>query len=350
MGGAVRSRWRRVPLRARIVIVLAAIAVAAAVPTLVLAAGGGQLCHGLGEKQFACVEKHLAEVVDTQGGEAALAELARLRDADDFVLSNCHVLAHSVGHAALKHYKTVAEASNHGDGTCWSGYYHGVYEQYMSKFSDAELPDVIRSLCPRPADDPYSFDHYNCVHGVGHGVTIRFGNDPFKGLPYCDVFDDQWERSNCYTGVFMQNIVVDSRMHTSVRLDPSDPIYPCDAVEEKYKGACYLGQTSYVLRTVDYDYAKAFAVCDEVESDYVDTCYVSMGRDISGNSHRDAAQVVERCSLGDPAHQAKCYVGAARNAVFHDHGTPNADALCAIVPAEFRVACREARDDAVKHL
>jgi hypothetical protein len=349
MRARLRSLWRRAPVRARIALLLAApvLAAAVAVPLAVFPAGGGSgLCSGSASDDFSCYEAHLESLVDGPGAEAALAELARLSRANGYVLANCHTLAHAVGHEALAVYKTVDEASKHGDYTCWSGYFHGVYEVYMSKFDDRELLRVVPTLCTRPPDNPYAFDYYNCIHGLGHGVTIRFGNDPFEALPYCDTFPDSWQRANCYTGVFMQNIVVDRQMHESVRLDPDDPVYPCNAVEHRYKGACYLTQTSYILRVLEYDYAEGFAVCDGVEAEFVATCYVSMGRDISGNSHREAKLVVERCSLGDPSHQADCYVGAARNAVFHDHGTQNADALCGLVPAAYRDRCEEARDNA----
>jgi hypothetical protein len=222
-----------------------------------------------------------------------------------------------------------------------------MYEVYMADFDDEELFEVMPTICDRPEDNPYAFDYYNCVHGLGHGVTIRFGNDPFPALPYCDTFGDSWERSNCYTGVFMQNIVVDRQMHASVRLKKDDPIYPCNAVAPKYKSACYLGQTSYVLRVLDYDYEKAFDVCDQVEDEFVSTCYVSMGRDISGNFKREAKSVVEHCSLGSPENQRDCYIGAVRNAVFNDHGRANADALCALVPEKFRADCERSRDSAL---
>jgi hypothetical protein len=341
------------PRRARILAPFGACLIAAAIAVPLAVAGGGDAagpCAGPDHESYACWDEYFTGIIETQGGKAALAELTRLDSQDGWLLANCHPLAHQIGNAALVFYGTVKKAINNGDGTCWSGYIHGVYEKYMVKFDDQELYDVVRTLCERDPKDPYAFDYYNCLHGMGHGVVARFGNDVFKGLPYCAVFKEDWERTNCATGAFMQNIVVDRTMHQSVRLDPEDPIYPCDAVEEMWKSACYLGQTSYVLRVLDYDYEKTFAVCDGVEKDYISTCYVSMGRDISGNSHREASKVVELCSLGDPDFQEWCYIGATRNAVFHDHGTKNADALCAIVPERYRPRCESARDSAAESL
>jgi hypothetical protein len=347
-----RAMWGRLPRRARVLAPVAVVLVAAAiaVPLALAGSAAGGPCDGADHTSYACWGKHFESVIEEKGGKAALAELALLVKNDGWVMSNCHPLAHQIGNSALVFYGTVKKAINNGDGTCWSGYIHGVYEKYMAQFDDAELFDEVKTLCERDPDDPYAFDYYNCLHGIGHGVTIRFKNDVFKGLPYCDVFEEDWERTNCATGAFMQNIVVDRTMHQSVRLDPDDPVYPCNAVEDKWKSACYLGQTSYILRQLDYDYAKGFEVCDSIEEDYISTCYVSMGRDISGNSHREAAKVLERCSLGDPDFQEWCFIGATRNAVFHDHGTTNADALCAIVPERYRPRCESARDSAAESL
>ena len=207
------------------------------------------------------------------------------------MLSSCHPLAHAVGHAAFAFYGTVDEGRR-STATAPAGRATTTAStsSTWSQFDDSELVSVIPTICHRPKDNPYAFDYYNCVHGIGHGVTIRFGNDPFKGLPYCDVFKDRWEQANCYTGVFMQNIIVDRKWHKSVRLDPDDPVYPCDAVEHKYKDACYLGQTSYVLRGARLRLREGVRALRRVEEEFVSTCYVSMGRDISGNSHREATR------------------------------------------------------------
>jgi hypothetical protein len=344
--------WGRLPRRARILAPLAVVLVAAAIAVPLAVAGGGESgpCAAQNHESYACWDEYFTGILEEQGGVAALAELALLVKTDGWVMSNCHPLAHQIGNAGLVFYGTVKKAINNGDGTCWSGYIHGVYEKHMAQFDDAELYDEVKTLCERDPDDPYAFDYYNCLHGIGHGVTIRFGNDVFKGLPYCGVFEEDWEATNCATGAFMQNIVVDRTMHQSIRLDPDNLMYPCTAVEDRWKSACYLGQTSYALRELDYDYAKGFELCDGIEEKYVSTCYVSMGRDISGNSHREAATVLERCSLGDPEFQEWCFIGATRNAVFHDHGTKNADALCAIVPERYRPRCESARDSAAESL
>ena len=350
---------RRGPLRVRLALGLA-LGLGLALALVFVFGLGGQPdaeaashpCSGNLQRDYECFEEYLVDIIGTDGAGAAasLARLDTLKDEDTYVRSQCHQFTHSIGRAAYAYYGSVGAANEHGDGTCWSGYFHGVFEKYMIGFSDEALIAEMNLICDKDPNDPYSFDYYNCVHGVGHGVAWHEDNDVFDALPICDALDGRWERSSCYSGVFMQNIIVDGSMHQSVNLREDDPIYPCNAVETQYKQSCYLGQTSYILRQIDYDYAEGFRICEAVDADYVKTCYRSMGRDISGNSHREAAKVAELCSLGLPELQDQCFAGAAKNAVYHDHGTANADALCDIVPSRYTVGCREARDQAATTL
>ncbi len=303
------------------------------------------------ERDYDCYEAYLVDILETRGAPDALQELAQLSSNDSFVRSECHPLTHSVGRAAMDRYGSFQEAVVYEDGTCWSGFTHGILEGFMFQYTIEELDQAVTGVCKQDPDQPYSFDYYNCVHGLGHGVSWRFDNGVFEALPVCDKLEGRWEQQSCHSGVFMQNIVVDGEAHQSRELRPDEPMYPCTAVEEQYKKTCYLMQTSYALRTVDYDYAKGFDLCEtDADEGYVETCYRSMGRDISGNSHRESEKVVELCSLGDPELQAECYQGAVKNAVFNDHGLENANRLCDLVPERYADACIQARDEAASTL
>lgn len=308
-------------------------------------------CINTIEREYDCYEAYLVEILNTQGPPAALVELASLADRDSFVRSECHPLTHSIGRAAMDKFGSFQRAVQFEDGTCWSGFTHGTLEALMFKYKVTELDEAVQGVCVQDPEQAYSFDYYNCVHGLGHGVSWRFDNGVFEALPVCDALEGRWEQQSCHSGVFMQNIIVDGEAHKSRELRPDEPMYPCTAVVEQYKKTCYLMQTSYALRTVDYDYGKGFELCEtEADEGYVETCYRSMGRDISGNSHRESAKVVELCSLGDPALQKHCFQGAVKNAVFNDHGLDNANELCEIVPARYEQDCIDARDQAASTL
>src|SRR5215210_3544022 len=273
------------------------------------------------QETFGCYQRGFRALVSAQNPAVALDKLDALTKTDSYVQRTCHPLAHEIGHLAYAKYKSITAAEGYARETCWSGFHHGVMESYISQFDDRQLRARIDTLCKQDTNHPYSLAYYNCWHGLGHGLTIRFTQDVFKALAFCDVIQQSWERQSCYSGVFMQNIVANgSGMHKAVDLKPSDPIYPCDAVTKQQKPSCYLMQTSYVLQVEKWNLPVAFRICDGVESGYVGTCYRSMGRDISGAARLEPGKVVSQCALGAAAHRGECIAGAAANAVYDRHG------------------------------
>jgi hypothetical protein len=313
--------------------------------------GAAALADCRKDETFGCYQRGFRAIVDAQDPGVALDELDALYKTDDYVRRACHPLAHEIGHLAYAKYHSVTTAEGYARETCWSGYHHGLMESYISQFNDRQLRSRMNGICTQDASHPYSLAYYNCWHGLGHGLTIRFQQDIFHALRFCNAIGHSWERESCYSGVFMQNIVANgSGMHKAVDLKPSDPIYPCDAVTKEQKPSCYLMQTSYVLQVKNWNLPVAFRICDRVEAGFVGTCYRSMGRDISGAALLDPAKVVAQCNEGANAHRAECIAGAAANAVYDRHARPMADALCKLARPADRAACKAATEQAVSTL
>jgi copper transport protein len=296
--------------------------------------------------RIACYETYFDGIVQGAGGPStALTELSEAMGTDQFVASQCHQLAHQIGHtAAVLYGGDISAAFRFGDSVCWSGYYHGVVEQTIENMSDADLTAKMSAICPIDPANPYSFDRYNCVHGLGHGVTIRTKADVFAALPFCDALTDPWDRSSCDGGVFMENIIEAQAGNQDVSLKADDPVYPCNAVGEAHKLQCYQMVTSNILWRNGYDYAAAFATCDTVEAGYIGTCYRSMGRDISGGSLLDVPKTVELCDLGGEAHRLDCFLGAAANATLDRRDGVKSTELCDVLPEQYRQPCYAERD------
>ena len=303
------------------------------------------------DETYGCYARAFKVLVNAKDPGVALDELDALSKTDTYVLRTCHPLAHEIGHLAYAKYKSVTVAEGYARETCWSGYHHGLMESYISQFDDGQLRTRMSTICKQDPNHLYSLAYYNCWHGLGHGLTIRFTQDVFRALKFCDYVKQSWERQSCYSGVFMQNIVANgSGMHRAVDLTPSDPIYPCDAVTAQQKPSCYLMQTSYVLQVKNWNLPVAFKICDRVETGFVGTCYRSMGRDISGAALLDPGKIVTQCDLGATAHRAECIAGAAANAVYDRHARAKADELCALVRPADRAACNKATAEAVATL
>lgn len=308
--------------------------------------GNVQECAGLSVGQPNCYKTYFSGLMKKEDAGAAVAEILKLSASDTYVASQCHQITHDLGREAAGYYKTLGEALSFEASACWSGYYHGVVEQRMSGYDDEELLELVPTFCKEPAKNQYSFVHYNCAHGVGHGIMLRFDADLFASVPYCKKMNDPWEQSSCVSGAIMQNVVSAQEGNPGATFKTGDLVYPCNAVEEEFKDECWGMQTSYILWQSNQDLSKGFQICDTVEADFADDCYQSMGRDISGNSLLDSAKVVEGCNLGGAALREYCIVGASLNAVFNDHNPDKATELCGMVDEVYKQACLKARDRA----
>jgi len=305
-------------------------------------------CSKNGSTSYSCYKNELTEITDKEGPERAMALLKQEYDKSSYIKSQCHQLTHLIGRAALDKYKNIADTYAHGDQYCWSGYYHGVMEEIALKNGYDYILNNANSICkPIALKGKYTFYHYNCVHGLGHGVMFVKDGDLFASLTACDSVTDSWERTSCYGGVFMQNIMNEQTPDADIKtgskyLKADQPMYPCTAVDSRYKDQCYLMQTSYALQTVGYDFNEVFKLCGEVETTFRDTCYTSLGRDASGNSISDVEKTRATCLLG-PTEEAQkfCIHGASVDFVSYYHDDAKAKELCNSLPMNLVTDCLE---------
>jgi len=257
----------------------------------------------------------------------------------EYVRNLCHPLIHTIGRTYAEKSSHVLGAFAEGDPFCWSGYYHGVMEQIVEKVGKDNLKNEINKICS-DVGDRVSFDRYNCVHGLGHGLMALTNNEIFKSLGMCDYLTGSLPKSWCATGVFMENVIADWKNHKTNYLNPDEPFYPCTAVEKKYKDECYLGQTSYALKLVNADFKKLFDMCSEIEEDYQDECHIGIGRDASGNTISDVIKTKQICELGKTVEQKqKCVEGAIIDFVSYYHSDTKALELCNSFGKEIKSHC-----------
>lgn len=291
--------------------------------------------------RFRCFKDFYEKMVKDKGIKPALEDI-KTRYNDPFVKSQCHQLTHVIGRVALEIYPSVTAAFREGDSFCWSGYYHGITEAIVANSDRDELLKKIDYVCSEiPGKGKYSFDYYNCVHGLGHGFMAVAHDELPESLKLCENLSGSWEKQSCWSGAFMENIIADQVNHFSKYLKNDDPLYPCTAVDDKYKGICYLMQTSHALKVVNWDFTKVFELCSTI-GDYENTCYQSLGRDASGNSVSNIGTTRERCLLGkDYRQQSNCIVGAAKDFVSYYHSNKEAEILCASLPEDLQTICFE---------
>lgn len=283
-----------------------------------------------GTSTYKCYEEHYTKSIQSQGIAAAVADLKGRYAVDSYAKSQCHPLMHLIGRISADQFKTVGEAYKYGDSFCWSGYYHGVLESFIGKVGLADLRSRLNDVCTDiPGKERYSFDYYNCVHGLGHGVMAVTNTELFESLTYCDSLVGAWEQVSCASGSFMENIIVDGLNHVTKYLKPEEPLYPCTASPEKYKQTCYLMQTSYMLKVNGGNFAQTFQRCREVEEAHRTTCFNSLGRDASGRSSSDIEKTKVTCLLGQTTEeQTYCATGAVKDFISYYHSDKEGKAFC----------------------
>jgi hypothetical protein len=341
-----------------------------------LAASAHAACGGKPPAaKIACYEEQLLPLVSSAGVEAALQTLRRLGALDHDVERDGHVFAHGIGIAAYHVRGDVATVFVRCSEIYQSGCYHGVIQAY---FEDVRSPGAaeVNALCRPYSEEGNRWLLFQCVHGLGHGLTMFYGHDLPRALRGCDLLVSDWDRQSCYGGAFMENIVNATMSHHPAAalaasgepagggehsghggghaaagaggarfkaLDPEDPLHPCSVVEEKYWVACYQMQTSAILHLNGGDIAGAAKICDGAPRSARTWCYQSLGRDISSYTLQDPAESIRLCSLGTPRYQPWCYVGLVKNFVDLTAKTEGGFAFCRGVPgAANRMKCYEA--------
>jgi hypothetical protein len=321
------------------------------------------------EKRMSCYSAALDSLAVKGQVKDAMEALNGLGAVDPDAKSDGHILAHEIGIAAGKNGGDIAATFAKCDPSNQSGCYHGVIQAYFAQAKTIGAKEVNALCLPFTAKDADRWIRFQCVHGMGHGFEMIYNHDLLKSLDGCDLLDDDWDRDSCYGGVFMENIVNVSTpdapghgmaMQMSMpaqsgkpfkAVDPSDPLYPCSAVGQKYQTACYQMQTSVILYLNHDDMGATAKTCDTAPHAMRFVCYQSLGRDISAYSAQDFAKGKAMCSLGSPRYQPWCYVGFVKNLIDLNARASDGLAFCAVLTGEFnKLKCFQAVGEEISTL
>ena len=310
-------------------------------------------CNTADKTSLSCQEQKYSAMTSRLGAVVSFAALKKAYSSDAATKANCHQITHAIGRAEADSVKDVAQAYALGDNFCWSGYYHGVMESIVIHIGSKKMNANLATICaPLKAQKLYSFAHYNCVHGLGHGIMYNDGSELFTALKTCDLLDSSWERQSCYGGIFMENEMEEVNPdHTTAYLKADEPMYPCTAVDETYKYQCYLMQTSHALKLANSDFSQVFTECAAVESNFAAVCYQSLGRDASGNSISQVEPTKNSCMYGpDQTARQNCIIGAVKDFVSYYHSDRQAIQLCNALDSSLQPVCQTTTDSYYKTL
>lgn len=274
------------------------------------------------------------------GPERVMAEM--LADSGGGSTMDCHQPAHTIGRIAYKIF--AAKAFQHGNPACHSGYYHGAMESFLSEQGTDQLAEKITTLCK---SFPSQFGIFECLHGVGHGVLAYENYDLPVALKTCAELGSDYDRSSCYGGLFMENIVTAQGLgarpaHTTTWVS-ADPLFPCNGIDQEsgIQYQCYLMQTSRMLQLSHYDFAHVATECEQAPKAMISVCFRSLGRDIAGFTLRKPTEIVRLCATVPQDYHDECITGAINVIIdFWGAGLENqAAAVCTLLTTTQKTQC-----------
>ena len=188
-------------------------------PDVVRAAELQRQC-GASRSAMDCYSEQLLAILEQDGVGAAMDALEALADRDPAVAREGHMYAHHIGLAANPSPATVGETFRQCTPSFQSGCYHGVIQAHFATLvgSGAGItPAAVDGLCAeyREAGDD-RWLRFQCVHGLGHGLTLLHDFHLPGALAGCDHLSEEWDREGCYGGVFMESIVNATAPHHTV--------------------------------------------------------------------------------------------------------------------------------------
>src|SRR6266542_3898820 len=286
-----RKRIRVLTMRStkQIAIAVAAVVVVAggfAVTKLIgrPSGSGAAACRAVsGEARRTCYARLLSDRLTKHGLADAVATLDAITRGDADAAEHAHEYAHGIGIEAYGLSPDItATFAACGDGYS-SGCRHGVIQAYFESRQEVTQPQVEALCQPFKSATASRWVLFQCVHGMGHGLTMFRGHDLPRALGDCDLLSDGWDRESCYGGAFMESVINATTPHhpatmlaahshhmaatTFKAMDPADPLYPCSIMAERYLHACYQMQTSVMLNLNHAD------MCDKAREPYRPACY-----------------------------------------------------------------------------
>jgi hypothetical protein len=283
-----------------------------------------------------CLELLYRAELEKRSPGDLLDSVRRYEEQDAGLRLACHPVVHALGREIFRVKGNIHDAFLACDQTCHSGCYHGAVERFLRGDSKAPARHVTESEILRKV--PTACDakaerrvYFQCLHGLGHALMYFTENEVDTSLKGCDALADGWSRDSCYGGVFMENVV--SSLAEKRMVSETDPHYPCNRVAEKYRGACYLMQTSR-MQEMGLTEQQQFDECAKTGRFAAD-CAQSIGRDLSNLSRTgESATAAAACeSAGGEARRA-CIRGAVYALIDNTWDLTYATPFCAALKEE----------------
>ena len=231
-----------------------------------------------------CLDRLFRETLTTHSTLDALDLVQRYEAEDPEFRRDCHPIVHAIGRETYRVKGTIHDSFSACDQTCHSGCYHGSVERFLrgeNIYAEVERHPSAAEIKQKAAiacDPKIAMRlRFQCLHGLGHALLFFSRYQLGQSLEACDVLPEAWSRSSCYGGVFMENVF--NATPETRDLSPTDYHYPCNNLDAKYRGECYVMQTSRMTE-MGLSIERIIQECEKA-GEFRDQCTVSVGRDLS---------------------------------------------------------------------
>lgn len=287
------------------------------------------------------------DVLDkTEGRQDVLntfSDLNFLYDKRDF---SCHHVGHNLGLWLYNYTKDLKEALNQSTLFCGGSNYHGIFQSYFEHSHQNHNLDKhsikVSDLCPIEEENVSWMHERDCIHGIGHGLTIHYNYDTQAAVRHCNEFMPQWAESACSRGIFMEN--VDHFIKTGEGDFDKNEIYsPCNNTVEKFTPQCYYYLPMYLLEGKNYSHNDTYAQCDDISPHkFVKYCYEGFGRTLFYDGHRNPEKAIASCNQGKESdYYDDCLIGTLKSMLKQDGKISSAFRFCSHSDVDFRSECHE---------
>lgn len=294
-------------------------------------------------KRYDCLERTFE--ADPAPAAELLADLDAARAVSSALDEYCHPVGHAIGRLALRQAGgEMGEALRSCTDSCAFGCQHGILERLLEErgiggahTTPDELRRVLPSLCTAEALGSSAMRvTFQCLHGLGHALMFTFDYDLRGALAACDTLGSDYERDSCYSGAFMENLVTPEAAKRDVKAE--DPLYPCNALDERYLSRCAQDQTrAFFLR--GWTPEQAAEGCRGLGA-HAGDCFLGLGRDVSGAYRVNGDETVVRaCGALAGEHGKRCVRGALGGLIDMSGDGPLAISYCARLSSPLRESC-----------
>ena len=312
---------------------------------------------------YLCAEDVLDVAVVTVGPEKAVVVLRDIMASSLFAIrTDGHLLAHVIGRSTSRVFGSTGEQFLRCPHDFNDGCYHGFFEDTLTKVDDPVA--VAISICENmPFESTSDKEKSYCYHGAGHVFLMNESHNLDTAMSHCISVPEEWH-DVCLSGVFMENAWPTrgwEEKNKNFRQD--DPLYPCNAIEERFRPTCYAEHYSYLMYKHVSSFEGLVEICFDAGENVRD-CLSGIGLMLQNSQRTDIVaeslgivdwdymeKIIFLCNKFPDRYKGSCYfplVGALLNFDYPDMG--RVITFCSGIEEEHRSACFRRAGSYLNHL